>query len=108
MSQSLLYHAFGVREGYEYVCTKYPHGGIEFTLAVKKELLVCPTCRSEQVVRKGKRYRHIQTVPIGFKPVVLKTEVPPVNAKPVGRPSRSPPLCPALCEIHQTIEPICL
>jgi len=85
-----------------------PSWGIEFTLAVKKELRVCPTCRSEQVVRKGKRYRWIQTVPIGFRPVTLKTEVPRVNAKPVGRPLRSPPLCPALCQIHKTTEPICL
>ena len=108
MSQSLLYHAFGVREGYEYVCTKYPHGGIEFTLAVKKELLVCPTCGSEQVVRKGKRYRHIQTVPIGFKPVALKTEVPHCECKACGKTFEVSPLCPALCEIHQTIEPICL
>jgi transposase len=93
MSQSLLYQAFGVREGYEYVCTKYPHGGIEFTLAVKKELLVCPSCRSEQVVRKGKRYRHIQTVPIGFKPVVLKTEVPSCECKACRKTFEvSPPL----------------
>jgi transposase len=93
MSQSLLYHAFGVREGYEYVCTKYLHGGIEFTLAVKKELLVCPTCRSEQVIRKGKRYRRIQTVPIGFKPVVLKTEVPQCKCKACGKTFEvAPPL----------------
>jgi transposase len=85
MSQSLLYHAFGVREGYEYVCTKYPQGGIEFTLAVKEELLVCPACRGEEVVRKGKRYRHLQTVPIGFKPVVLKTEVPQCECKACGK-----------------------
>lgn len=30
MSQSLLYHAFGVREGYEYVKTEYVEGRVEF------------------------------------------------------------------------------
>jgi transposase len=85
MSQSLLYPAFGVREGYEYVCTKYLQGGIEFTLTVKQKLPACPHCRSEQVIRKGKRYRRIQTVPIGFKPVTLKTEVPACECKRCGK-----------------------
>ena len=93
MSQSLLYHAFGVREGYEYVRTEYPQGRIEFTLAVKKQLLVCPECQSRNVVRKGKRYRRIHTVPIGFKSVVLKTEVPQCECKGCGKTFEvSPPL----------------
>ena len=95
MSQSLLFHAFGVREGYEYVRTEYPHGGIEFTLAVKKELLVCPACQNTRVVRKGKRYRRIQTVPIGFKPVVLKTEVPHCECKACHKTFEVSPLLPS-------------
>ena len=67
-----------------------------------------PHNRSEQVVRKGKRYRHIQTMPIGFRPVTLKTEVPSCECKACGKTFEVSPLCPALCEIHQTIEPICL
>ena len=35
MSQSLLYHAFGVREGYEYVRTDYQAGAVQFHLAVQ-------------------------------------------------------------------------
>ena len=108
MSQSLLYHAFGVREGYEYVRTEYPEGRIEFTLAVRRSLLVCPACQSKDVVRKGKRYRRIQTVPIGFKAVVLKTEVPLCTCKSCGKTFEVSPLCPAVCEIHQTDEPLCL
>ena len=46
MSQSLLYHAFGVRKGYEYVWTLYEDGCIRFVLAVQPELLVCPKCKS--------------------------------------------------------------
>ena len=65
MSQSLLYHAFGVREGYDYVRTDYRDGCVKFTLAVQEDLLVCPECKSRKVVRKGRRYRRLQTVPIG-------------------------------------------
>lgn len=85
MSQSLLYHAFGVREGYEYVRTEYHAGGITFTLAVKKELLVCPACLSEDVARKGSRHRDLKTVPIGSKHVFLKTEVPQCECKECGK-----------------------
>lgn len=76
MSQSLLYHAFGVREGYEYRSTKYLEGRVEFLLGAKDELLVCPQCGHGPCRRQGKRMRRISTAPIGLKPVVLVTEVP--------------------------------
>jgi len=76
MSQSLLYHAFGVRGGYDYVRTMYEGGAIHFVLAVRPELLVCPQCGSTEVSRKGRRLRQLKTVPIGLKPVFLVTEVP--------------------------------
>ena len=68
MSQSLLYHAFGVRQGYEYWRTEYGEGCVRFFLLVKAELLVCPECGSRGVSRKGRRFRDLQTVPIGLKP----------------------------------------
>ena len=76
MSQSLLYHAFGVREGYDYVRTEYHQGTVEFHLRVAARLMVCPHCQGREIIRKGKRFRRIQTVPIGLKPVLLVTEVP--------------------------------
>jgi hypothetical protein len=69
MSQSLLYHAFGVREGYEYVRTDYQAGAVQFHLAVQAELFVCPACQSAHVIRNVARERSLQTVPIGLKPV---------------------------------------
>ena len=84
MSQSLLYHAFGVREGYEYVRTDYQAGAVQFHLAVKAELFVCPVCQSAHVIRKGARERSLQTVPIGLKPVFLVTEVPKCECKDCG------------------------
>lgn len=65
MSQSLLYHAFGVREGYEYRSTKYVEGRLEFHLAVKEEGLQCPHCQGREYWRRGKRQRRINTLPIG-------------------------------------------
>ncbi len=49
---------------------------MEFHLEVKDKMLVCPECGSQQVWRRGKRTRHIKSVPIGSKPVVFVTEVP--------------------------------
>lgn len=94
MSQSLLYHAFGVRGGYEYVRTDYPAGAVQFTLVAKPELLVCPVCRSRHVIRKGRRWRRIQTVPIGFKTVWLKTEVPSGRCQDCGKSFEVSPLLP--------------
>ena len=85
MSQSLLYHAFGVREGYDYVRTEYHQGSVEFHLAVQGEWLICPHCPESEVIRKGKRFRRIQTVPIGLKPVFLVTEVPRCQCQACGR-----------------------
>ena len=85
MSQSLLYHAFGVREGYEYWRTEYADGCIRFFLLVKPELLVCSWCHSRQVSRKGRRFRELQTVSIGLKPVFLVTEVPKCECRSCGR-----------------------
>ena len=89
----MLYHAFGVREGYEYVRTEYQHGTVEFHLAVADRLLVCPHCQGRELIRKGKRFRRLQTVPIGLKPVWLVTEVPRCECRGCGRVFEvSPPL----------------
>jgi transposase len=99
MSQSLLYHAFGVRDGYNYVRTLYEEGCIRFVLEVRPELVVCPDCHSQDIARKGRRFRDLQTVPIGLKPVFLVTEVPKCECRkardadctgPCGRESAPP------------------
>ena len=94
MSQSLLYHAFGVREGYAYVRTEYHQGTVEFHLAVTGRLLVCPHCHGRELIRKGKRFRRLQTVPIGLKPVILVTEVPRCRCRQCGRVFEVAPLLP--------------
>ncbi len=93
MSQSLLYHAFGVREGYEYRSTKYVEGRIEFHLVVKDQELSCPHCHSQDVWRRGKRQRRVHTLPIGPKPVVLVVEVPKCECRACAKSFEvSPPL----------------
>ena len=93
MSQSLLYHAFGVREGYHYVKTLYGDGCIRFVLEPRKEWLVCPDCHGARVSRKGRRFRELQTAPIGLQPVFLVTEVPKCQCRDCGKTFEvSPPL----------------
>jgi len=95
MSQSLLYHAFGVREDYEYRSTKYVEGRVEFHLAVKDEAIICPHCEEREYWRRGKRQRRINTLPIGPKQVVLVVEVPKCECRGCGESFRAlPPLPP--------------
>ena len=82
------YPAFGVRQGYDYVRTAYGEGCIRFVLAARQELLVCPRCPSAQVKRKGRRFRELQTVPIGLKRVWLVTEVPQCECRACVRSAR--------------------
>jgi len=98
VSQSLLYHAFGIRKGYEYVRTIYGNGCIRFVLVTRPELLVCPRCHSAEVSRKGRRFRQLQTVPIGLKPVWLVTEVPQCQCRACDQSFEiSPPLPRRMC-----------
>jgi transposase len=93
MSQSLLYHAFGVREGYDYQETRYEDGCVRFILSVKPDWIKCPKCASVEIARKGRRFRELQTVPIGLKPVFLVAEVPKCQCQACGhRFEVSPPL----------------
>lgn len=102
MSQSLLYHAFGVREGYEYRSTKYVEGRVEFHLAVKDELLKCPHCGGAEVWRRGKRQRRIAAVPIGRKAVVLVAEVPKCECRSCAKTFEVAPLLPPPMPITPT------
>jgi len=89
----LLYHAFGVREGYEYRETQYEDGCVRFVLAVRPDWIKCPACGSQDAARKGRRFRELQTVPIGLKPVFLVTEIPKCQCAACGKRFEvSPPL----------------
>jgi transposase len=74
--QTLLQKAFGVSGPYEYERAEYLYGAVQFYLRLKEQAIICPRCKSSgEVIRKGRRYRAVQTVPIGLKPVYLISEV---------------------------------
>jgi transposase len=81
MSTSLLYHAFGVK-GYQYVRTYYQDGEIRFVVEPSK--LRCEACRSVRVIRHGRRWRVLRTLPVGRRPVFLEVAVPRVECKHCG------------------------
>jgi transposase len=93
MSQSLLYHAFGVREGYRYQKTEYVEGRVEFYLQVDEKLLRCPECGKGPAWRRGSRQRRIRGLPIGLREVILVAEVPHCQCQHCGKTfDVSPPL----------------
>lgn len=76
MIQTLLRNAFGVGGHYRYERTEYHWGAVHFYLRLAEEALRCPQCRcGDDVIHKGLRYRWLQSVPIGLKPVYLVSEV---------------------------------
>ena len=75
MIQTLLRNAFGVGAQYRYERTEYLWGAVQFYLSVRDEALICPRCGcGDEVIRKGRRYRSLQSVPIGRKAVYLVSE----------------------------------
>jgi transposase len=84
MSQSLLYHAFGIPKTYRYVRTEYAQGAVWFTVRPELEPEGCPHCRGRNFEGHGQRERQVRMVPIGLKPVWLKVGVPRYRCKVCG------------------------
>ena len=85
MEETLLHGVFGVDKTYRSTKTQIKHGGVFVDVEPKEELFLCPECGSREVIRKGKRSRQIQTLPIGFHPVYLEVEVPRCQCKACGK-----------------------
>jgi transposase len=92
MEETLLHGIFGVDKTYRSTKTEIKHGGVFVALEPKEELFVCPECGSQDVIRKGKRFRQIQTLPIGFHPVYLEVEVPRCQCKACSKVFEIAPL----------------
>ena len=93
MSKNILTEIFGIKEGYHLVRTDYEGDFLRLHLDVQDQQLVCPTCGSHQISRKGRRHRQLQTVPIGLTPVYLVAEVPDCQCRDCGKRFEvSPPL----------------
>jgi transposase len=76
MEETLLHEIFGVSKSYCSTRTEVKHGGVFVAVEPLNKLYLCPKCRSRDVIRKGKRIRNVQTLPIGFHPVYLEVGVP--------------------------------
>ena len=76
MEETLLHESFGVSKSYRSTSTEVRHGGVFVAVEPLDKLFICPECRSRDVIRRGKRIRRVQTLPIGFHPVYLEVGVP--------------------------------
>ncbi|HTG44915.1 MAG TPA: transposase family protein [Verrucomicrobiae bacterium] len=108
MEEALLHEVFGVDKTYRSKGTEIKHGGVFVALEPVESLLVCPQCQSREVIRKGKRTRRIQSLPIGFHPVYFEVEVPRCQCKGCAHVFEIAPLLPGLRALHANLEPLCL
>lgn len=76
-------------------------GGVQLFLDLKSQALVCPRCGlADEVIRKGRRCRCLQTVPIGLKPVHLLTEVARCQCERCDVIFEVHPLCPGVRRLY--------
>lgn len=103
MEESLLHEIFGVSESYRSTKTELKDGGVFLSVEPLESARQCPKCRSRDVIRKGKRIRRVQTLPIGFHPVFLEVQVPRCQCKACQHLFEIAPLCPAYAHYPQTL-----
>jgi transposase len=81
MSTSLLYQAFGIRGGYEYVRTDYAEGEVLISIRQRRETLRCSHCGSPSVHIKTHEPRVFRGLPIGSRPVWLHLPIARVECQ---------------------------
>jgi transposase len=72
MSTSFVYHALGLRDQF-YKRTRFLRGAVIIEIFPKPEAIRCPECHSRSVEKRGTIRRDIRTIPIGSKPIFLRT-----------------------------------
>ncbi len=75
MSQSLIYHGFGIPSSYEYLKTTFKGGGIQFSIRTRPSYRKCSQCQSYRVISRGSKLRQFKSVPVGIKPVDIVLQV---------------------------------
>jgi transposase len=81
MSTSLLYQAFGIRGGYEYVRTEYVEGRVLISIRERREALRCSHCGSSDVHVKTHEDRIFRALPIGSRPVLIHLPIARVECQ---------------------------
>ncbi len=74
MSTSFIYHAFGIRD-YVHKAAHFIGGGIIFDISPRPEAIKCPECNFNSVIKKGTIVRNLRTIPIGSRPVTIRTVI---------------------------------
>jgi len=74
MSTSFIYHGLGIRNS-TFISLKFEKGVKVFYLKLKPEFIVCPSCNSKNVIKRGVIKRRLKAPPIGGKPTVVAIDV---------------------------------
>ncbi|MDA3790453.1 MAG: ISL3 family transposase [Desulfobacula sp.] len=72
MSTSFISHALSLRDHF-YKKSQFLSGAVIIEVFPKPEAIKCPECHSRSVKKRGTIRRDIRTIPIGSKPVLLRT-----------------------------------
>ena len=105
MDQTLLHEIFGVSKSYRSRTTQVREGEVFIAVEPVDRLYLCPACRSRDVIRKGKRIRRVQALPIGFHAVYLEVGVPRCQCNTCQHIFEIAPLLPGVRALHQNVEP---
>lgn len=81
MSTSLLYQAFGIRGGYEFVRTEYVEGEVALSIRQKRESLRCSHCGNRHVHVKIHEHRAFRGLPIGSRRVWIHLPIARVECQ---------------------------
>lgn len=85
MSRGILYHCFGITgRGIHYVHTRFEEGRTIFRIGQDPTALVCSTCGSRKVMKKGTVFRRFMTLPIGLRPTIIEFAIQRVFCAPCG------------------------
>ncbi len=100
----MLQEVVGFSKSYRSTRAEVRRGGVFVTVQSMEKLFVCPRCQSRENIRRGKRMRRGQTVPIGFHPVRLEVEVPRCQCQSCQHLFEIAPLLPGLTVLRQNAE----
>lgn len=74
MSQSLLYHGFGIK-GVTYQSAAFLGDAIIFNVEANSRHVQCPCCGKKEAVLKGQKLRNLKMPPLGRKQAVLQVKM---------------------------------
>ena len=83
MSNSILYHTFGVL-GVQYRKTDFFDGKTVFHGCIHPNYLKCSHCKSRNIIGFGQKQRVFQTLPVGGRKVELIVQIPRLQCKDCG------------------------